>query len=86
MMCVIIKDLGIFIQTVMDIKDKEEMLDFLRGILTPQELEEIPMRLKIVKMLKQGVAQHEIASRLGVGVSTVTRGSKEIQKGRFNHV
>lgn len=61
----------------------EEMDDFLHGILTPQELQEIPTRLQIVKMLKQGVAQHEIAQKLAIGVATVTRGSKEIAKGRF---
>lgn len=67
-------------------KDKDEMHDFLKGILTPQELVEIPQRLTIVKMLKAGIPQHEIAKKLGVGVATVTRGSKELQKGRFQNV
>ena len=69
-----------------EIKDKDQMEDFLKGILTPQELIEIPQRLAIVKMLKAGVAQHEIAKQLSVGVATVTRGSKELQKGRFQNV
>jgi Trp operon repressor len=37
-------------------------------------------------MLKSGIPQHEIAEKLGVGVATVTRGSKEIQKGNFKVV
>jgi TrpR family trp operon transcriptional repressor len=62
------------------------MLEFLLGIFTPQELEEIPTRLQIVKKLKQGIPQHQIARELNVGVATVTRGSKEIQKGRFSNI
>jgi len=47
------------------VKNKKEMADFLYGILTPQELEEIPVRLQIIKLLKKGVPQHEIAKKLG---------------------
>lgn len=74
------------IDLLLTIKTKEEMEDFLLGILTPKELEEIPTRLQIVKMLKNGVRQHKIAESLGIGVATVTRGSRELQKGRFKVV
>jgi Trp operon repressor len=37
-------------------------------------------------MLKKGISQHEIAGDLQVGVATVTRGSKELQEGRFKNV
>ncbi len=67
-------------------KDLEEMTDFLRGILTSKELSELSARLEIVKMLKQRIPQHTIAEKLGVGVATVTRGSKELQQGRFKNV
>jgi TrpR family transcriptional regulator, trp operon repressor len=67
-------------------KNSEEMNDFLKGILTPKELVELSTRLEIVKMLKKGTPQHVIAEELGVGVATVTRGSKELQKGRFKNV
>jgi TrpR family trp operon transcriptional repressor len=62
------------------------MEDFLRGILTPSELEEIPKRLQIVKLLKAGIAQKEISERLGVGIATVTRGSKEVRTGKFKYI
>jgi TrpR family trp operon transcriptional repressor len=78
--------LEFLIETLLSIDSKAEMKDFLEGILTPAELVEIPMRLEIVKKLKAGVPQHQIAEELGVGVATVTRGSKEIQKGRFGNV
>ena len=72
------------IETFLSLKTKKDVKEFLDGILTPKEREEIPVRLQIVKMLKKGIPQHEIASKLGVGVSTVTRGSKEIAKGNFS--
>ena len=74
------------ILTFLSLKTKGEMRDFLTGILTPQELIEIPRRLEIVKMLKSGVPQHRISEELGVGIATVTRGSKELQKGRFGKI
>ena len=64
----------------------EKMMNFLEGILTLKELEEIPTRLQIVKMLKEGIPQHQIAEQLRIGIATVTRGSKEIQKGNFKYV
>jgi len=63
-----------------------ELLQFLQGILTPKELEEIPKRLQIIKMLKKGVPQRQIASTLEIGIATVTRGSRELQKGSFSNI
>lgn len=74
------------INLLLSIKSKEDMENFLLGIFTPKELEEIPTRLRIVKLLKKGLPQHKIAEKLGVGIATVTRGSKEIQLGRFRVV
>jgi TrpR family trp operon transcriptional repressor len=67
-------------------KSGTEMLDFLRGILTPTELDELSTRLQIVKLLKTGLPHQEIARRLGVGVATVTRGSRELRLGRFKKI
>jgi TrpR family trp operon transcriptional repressor len=80
------RQLEFLIETLLRIKSGDSMREFLLGILTPAELVEIPMRLEIVKRLKAGVPQHQIAEELGVGVATVTRGSKELQKGRFGNV
>ena len=80
------KEFDYLLNLLLSIKDRGEMRDFLLGILTPKELEEIPTRLSIVKMLKKGIPQHEIAEKLKVGIATVTRGSKEIQKGRFKEI
>ncbi len=76
----------LFIETLLKVKNKKQMRNLLYGIFTPGELEEIPRRLEIVRRLKAGIGQHRIARDLGVGVATVTRGSREIQRGRFIYV
>ncbi len=80
------KQLEELIDLLLSIKTKEDMKNFLLGIFTPKELQEIPTRLHIVKMLRSGVSQHKIAQDLKVGIATVTRGSRELQMGRFRVV
>ncbi len=68
------------------LNSKQDLVEFLRGILTPKELQEMSLRLQIVKKLKKGEPQRKIAADLGVGIATITRGSKEIQNGKFIYV
>jgi TrpR family trp operon transcriptional repressor len=75
-----------FIQVLLSLKTEKNLRSFLEAILTPKELEEIPTRLQIVKLLKKGITQKEISKKLGVGIATVTRGSKELQKGSFKNI
>jgi TrpR family trp operon transcriptional repressor len=74
------------VQVLTKIDDRELMEDLLIGIFTPKELEEIPIRLQIVKALKKEIPQREIAHAFKVGVATVSRGSREIKKGHFKAV
>ncbi len=67
-------------------KKPDEIKGFLEAILTPQELESIPMRLEIIRQLKQGISQREITKNLEVGIATVTRGSQELRKGSFSDI
>lgn len=80
------KELLELIDILVKFKTRAQMYDFLQGLLTPKELLEIPKRLAIVKMLKKGIQHQEIAEKLHVGVATVTRGSREIQRGKFQYV
>ncbi|MBI4226326.1 transcriptional regulator [Candidatus Roizmanbacteria bacterium] len=73
-------------EAFLNIKSKEAMKDFLYGILTPKELDQLSTRLQIVKMLKKGIPQHKISEYLKVGVATVTRGSRELQNQRFQNI
>ncbi len=59
--------------------DKNLMFEFLRDILTPAEFEEVSLRWQIVKKLNKGETHREIAGDLGLGISTVTRGSRELR-------
>lgn len=80
------KYLNQFVEKLRAIKTTREMKGFLRAILTPEEFRAIPLRLEIVELLKKGVPQRDIVKRLGVGIATVTRGSKEIQLNHFKNV
>ena len=74
------------IEYLLKMQTQTEMFEFFDGLLTPKEKMELPRRLEIVKMLKAGIPQHTIAETLGVGVATVTRGSKEVQNGKFSMI
>lgn len=68
------------------LESEKEVEDFLRALLTPKELDELPTRLEIVRRLKKGEAQRKISEDLGVGIATITRGSREIKKGGFKSI
>src|SRR3990167_9429035 len=77
------KYLNNFINLVRQTDDKALLTNLFEGIFTPSELEEIPMRLEITKRLVKGQPQQQIAADLGVGIATVTRGSRELHSGHF---
>jgi TrpR family trp operon transcriptional repressor len=67
------------IKVFLSIKQERLMAEFLEDLLTPVELEEIIQRWQVIKMLDKGVPQRKIAKELGVSISTVTRGSRELR-------
>lgn len=77
------ENLNTLIQSLLQVQSKKEMEALLRGIMTPQELEELPKRLAIFAALKKGISQHAIAREVGVGIATVTRGSLELKRGNI---
>lgn len=72
-----------FIALVYSIKDIDLLEDFLMGVTTQKERQELTQRVEIMKRLLKGEPQHHIAADIGVGIATVTRGSKELALGRF---
>jgi TrpR family trp operon transcriptional repressor len=80
------EDLWALVEEFEKADSKEKLENLLKGLLTPKEIQELAERFRIVRLLKQGVGQHEIAKKLGIGVATVTRGSKEIKIGNFKYV
>jgi TrpR family trp operon transcriptional repressor len=61
-------------------KDPESMNTILQDLLTPSELSEISKRLQIIRLLETGMPQRQIAETLGVGIATVTRGSRALKE------
>ena len=59
--------------------DKNLMKEFLMDILTPVEFETMALRWQIVKKLNKGETHRSVAGDLGLGISTVTRGSRELR-------
>lgn len=64
------------------IDDKFTMSEILSNMLTPQERSELAIRLQVFKRLLSGENQRSIAKDLGVGIATVTRGSRELKYGK----
>ncbi|MFP8968330.1 Trp family transcriptional regulator [Pokkaliibacter sp. CJK22405] len=64
---------------LLSMKTAEDMEQALQALLTPAELSEIGKRLQIFRMLEEGVPQRQIAETLGVGIATVTRGSRALK-------
>jgi indole-3-glycerol phosphate synthase len=71
------------IKLINSIQDKQLLEDFLMGLTTEEERKKLTQRIQIIKRLLAGEPQHSIAHDLGVGIATVTRGSKELRNDRF---
>ena len=63
------------------ISSDKEAEKLLQDILTPQELASVAERWQLVQMLDAGVPQREIAKKLGISISKITRGSRQMQYG-----
>lgn len=70
----------------LSLSTEKEVTEFLKDILTHQELESVSKRLQIIKLLKSGITQNEIVEILGAGIATVTRGSTLLKEGHFAYI
>ena len=78
-----------------DIKDISSLLTeinsgecfiFLSEILTPNEIETLAKRWRILKMLKKGISQRAISKELNVSLCKVTRGSKILKNTSISNI
>lgn len=72
-----------FVDLLYSIRGYDDFLDFMYGITSDKDKENLPKRVEIVKKLLSGENHHAIADDLGVGVATVTKGSKLLAKDYF---
>jgi len=68
------------------ISDPQEMSAAIAMIFTNKEQQEIDKRLQIFNALEDKVSQREISAQLGVGIATVTRGSKAMQTANYQQL
>ncbi|MCB5163057.1 Trp family transcriptional regulator [Marinomonas algarum] len=68
------------IQFLSEVDDAAELEKRLTVLLTPNEISEMVRRLKIIALLDEGVPQRDISKQLGVGIATVTRGSRALKE------
>jgi TrpR family transcriptional regulator, trp operon repressor len=61
-------------------KDDKRIEAFLNSLLTEKEIADISSRWELVKLLDNGMSQRKIASKLGLSLCKITRGSRELKK------
>ena len=59
----------------------EDVARLLSDLLTPAEIEALGERWQIVQRLTAGQSQREVAAELGVSITTVSRGSRQLKYG-----
>lgn len=69
------------LMTVLTRLDDDGLERLLCDLLTPSEVDAIRERWEIVKLLRAGRSQREVRDLLGVGVATVSRGSRQLKYG-----
>ena len=61
----------------------DQLHDVLQDLMTPQEISELAERIELLHQLKQGKTQREIASDMGISVTTVSRGNRVLKYGKW---
>ena len=62
-----------------DINDEKIMRTFFNEIFTETERKDLSLRWQLMQMLKDGVPQREIASKLKISLCKITRGVKVLK-------
>lgn len=63
------------------VRTAAEAEKLLADILTPQELASVAERWQLIQELHKGTPQRDIAKKLNVSISKITRGSRMLQFG-----
>ncbi len=63
------------------IETPKEAKLLLDDLLTPNELESLAERWQEIQLLASGMTQRDVAKKLGISISKVTRGSRMLQHG-----
>lgn len=76
-----------FCALLASIETPKEADELVRDLFTPQEIAALSERWQLIQLLQKGVPQRDIAEKLNISISTVTRGSRALQfgTGGFTH-
>ena len=75
------KQLKALTQAFLSLKNEKEIKDFLEDLCTPQELEDLCLRWKIVVELKHGFTYRQIHERTQASLTTIGRIAKALNYG-----
>lgn len=62
------------------VTDEQLLYDFFGCLFTPAECKDFSHRWSLVKELRAGTTQREIAKKYGMSLCNITRGSREMKK------
>ncbi len=60
-------------QAFLSINNEKDMLSFLRDLCTLEELDELSKRWEVACLLDKGLSYREVAGKVGISTTTVTR-------------
>lgn len=75
------QQLDALLTAITSLNNNVEAKDFFADLCTPQELEDLCLRWKIVDELKQGFTYREIKDRTGASLTTISRIAKALNYG-----
>jgi len=75
------KYLGDFYSMVALLKDRNEVKNFLKDLLTLSEIVMISRRIQIARMLLEGYKYQEIRKKLRIGLATISQVEKWLNNG-----
>ncbi len=60
--------------------DPHVISEFLKSLLTENEITDISSRWTLVRLIDKGLSQRAISKELGLSLCKITRGSRELKK------
>jgi len=73
--------LKLLTDTIWSISDHNDLSNLLEDLLTPQEVMETAERVRLIQLLLTGKTQRDVATELGISVTTVNRWARMINYG-----
>ena len=67
------------IRVFCEIDDFKTMKKFFGEIFTPAEIQDVALRWRLMQLLHKDMPQRQIASKLGISLCKITRGSKVLK-------